>query len=196
MAQKSIKAGILAYFIVEWTPHGELEGLAVAAQEGPVWTVYTDGAWGASGAGCSAVVTSPGGQVLRFSAALQFKTTNNTVEYEGILLGLRQAHSLVARRLILFCDSQLASAQLSKDYQAKDPELVQYVQKVREMDKLFLGFEVRNIRRTENEEADAIAKAAAGQRMMPAYVLHEVRRTASIAEGEAPKLVLALNAGD
>lgn len=96
--------------------------------------------------------------------------------------------------LVLFCGSQLASVQLAKHYQARDPESAQYVQKAQEMDKLFLGFEVRNIQRTKNEEADAIAKAAAGQHPMPEDVLHEVRRTSSVTEGEPSKLMLT--AGD
>lgn len=96
VARKSVKAGILVDFIAEWTPHGELDGQAAVVPEEPVWTVFTGGAWGVSGAGCLVVIKSPGGQVLHFSAALYFKTTNN--------------HSLWARRLILFSDSQLAFA--------------------------------------------------------------------------------------
>lgn len=183
VARKPLQAGILADFVVEWTPNGESEMQTGDPLEDPVWTIQTDGAWGASRAGCSTAITSPSVQTLRYSATLAFQTMNNAAEYEGILLGLWQARTIGAQRVLIFSDSQLASEQLAKNYQARDPELAKYIQKVREMDKYFLGFEVRNIRRSDNEEADALAKAAVGAKPLQLDVLHETLRAAAITEG-------------
>lgn len=99
LARKSIR--VLAEFVAEWAPCGEFEDQAEAPTKYPIWTVFTDGAWCASGAGCAAVITSPSGQTLRYLTTLAFQTTNNVVEYEGTLLGLRQADTLDVKRLII-----------------------------------------------------------------------------------------------
>ena len=68
VAWKAVKSGVFADFIAEWTPQGagfEADSEVVAE---PVWTIFTDGAWGLSGAGCAAVITSPSGQKLCYSA--------------------------------------------------------------------------------------------------------------------------------
>jgi ribonuclease HI len=61
--------------------------------------VYYDGAWGSTGAGATSILISPSGIKLRYAARLQFasetdKCTNNIVEYEAILLGLRKLRAI------------------------------------------------------------------------------------------------------
>lgn len=109
VARKVIKSGVLAEFIAEWTPHGDQYDTSENLAEEPIRVAFTDGAWGASGARCSVIITSPSGPTLQFSASLAFPTTNNAAEYEGILPRLQQAKALGARRLMIFCDSWLAS---------------------------------------------------------------------------------------
>lgn len=108
------------------------------------------------------VLTSLSGQTLKYSAKLVFQTSNNAAEYEGNWLGLRQGRALGTKRVCLLCDSQLALEQLAKNYRALDSEMTLYIQKVQEMDEYFMGFEVCNIRRMENQEADGLTKAVAG----------------------------------
>jgi ribonuclease HI len=59
------------------------------------WQVYYDGAWRTSGAGVAAILISPSGIRLRYTAWLQFtvetdKCSNNIAEYEAVLLGLHK----------------------------------------------------------------------------------------------------------
>jgi ribonuclease HI len=62
------------------------------------WIVQCDGAWCYKGVGISAVVTSPAGVVIRYAARLIFAndehSTNNTTEYEALLLALRKMKAL------------------------------------------------------------------------------------------------------
>lgn len=53
--------------------------------------------------------------------------TNNTEEYEGLLLGLRKAKILGARRVIVNTDSELIAGHNNKSYKAKKPEMVNYL---------------------------------------------------------------------
>jgi hypothetical protein len=60
--------------------------------------VQCDEAWCYKGVGISAVVTSPAGVVIRYAARLIFAnnehSTNNTTEYEALLLALRNMKAL------------------------------------------------------------------------------------------------------
>jgi ribonuclease HI len=76
-------------------PGSSTEGVVLESS----WLVYCDGAWGAVGAGAAAILISPSGIKLRYVERLQFnnkadKCTNNIVEYEAILLGLRKPRAI------------------------------------------------------------------------------------------------------
>lgn len=96
VARNAINSQALADFVADWTL--EHPGQTELPPE-PLWVVSTDGAWGAAGAGAGAVVQSPSGSKLLYSARLTFPCTNNTVEYEALLLGLRKARALEAQRV-------------------------------------------------------------------------------------------------
>jgi ribonuclease HI len=63
------------------------------------WVVYSNGAWGATRAGAAAILISPSGIKLCYTARMQFnnkadKCTNNIAEYEAILMGLRKLRAI------------------------------------------------------------------------------------------------------
>jgi hypothetical protein len=99
----AIKSQILVDFMAEWMqPSSTIEG---AVPESP-WLVYSDGAWGATGAGVAAILTSPLGIKLCYATRLQFnseadKCTNNIAEYGAILLGLYKLRAIGVQRCIL-----------------------------------------------------------------------------------------------
>ena len=57
-------------------------------------------------------------------------------------------------------DSQLVVKQIEDDYEAKGEKMICYLKKVRELLKKFVQVQVRHIPRTENSQADALAKLA------------------------------------
>jgi hypothetical protein len=85
-----IKSQVLADFVADWTSpcnNARDEDLV------PVWEIKCNGASGCKGARIAAVVTSPAGVKLRYTARLDYsdpsdRCTNNTIEYEALLLGL------------------------------------------------------------------------------------------------------------
>jgi hypothetical protein len=107
----AIKLQIMA----EWTkPHAQTD----IVQESP-WIVYCDGAWGSTGAGAVAILTSPSGRKLRYVARLQFtsktsKCTNTIAEYEAVLLGLRKIRDIGIQTCVLRTDSKVVSKQIEK----------------------------------------------------------------------------------
>jgi ribonuclease HI len=88
-------------------------------QEAP-WLVYCDGAWGSTGAGATAILTSPSGMNLRCVARLQFtsdtnKCTNNIIEYEAILLGLWKLRAIDVQTCMLRTDPKWCQNKLRKN---------------------------------------------------------------------------------
>ena len=113
---------------------------------------------------------SPSGTKLRYTAMIQFCSTNNTAEYESVLLALRKVKALGARRVLVKTDSKVIASQIDKTFQVKEPELIKYRATVQRMEKYFLGFTVKSISRNDNSEADELAKAASQNMPMPSDV--------------------------
>ena len=69
--------------------------------------------------GVGVVITTPDGEVLKYGVQLKFLATNNKVEYEGILMGLRIEKALGAKNLLIQSDSKLVIGQILEEYEAK-----------------------------------------------------------------------------
>ena len=83
---------------------------------------------------------------------------NNTVEYEGLLAGLRIATDLGIRKLIIRGDLQLFVKQVNKDYQS--PLMEAYVDEVRKLEEHFDGIQAEHVPRMENDTTDYLSKRA------------------------------------
>jgi ribonuclease HI len=139
-----------------------------------IWQLECDGAYQRDGAGASTVLTAPSGTQLKYAVRLDFKgCTNNVAEYEGLLLGLRKARALSARRLSIRSDSELITGHINKSNRALKPELAKYLAAVRSMEKYFLGISIRSFSRTKYKKADQLAKAAAQFDPLPPDVFFE-----------------------
>ena len=104
---------------------------------------------------------------MRYATRLKIQCTNNIAEYEAVLLGLQKVRAMGIQRLIIRIYSQVVAGHIKKDYKARDPKLAKYLQFLREQEKYFEGFTVKNISRTDNSDADEIAKVAAQNTSMP-----------------------------
>ncbi|XP_022149378.1 uncharacterized protein LOC111017809 [Momordica charantia] len=81
-------------------------------------------------------------------------------EYEALLAGLRVAKGLRAVHIKVFSDSQLVVNQIREKYQAKDSRMEKYLTKVRSHLAQLKTYEVNQVPRSENSNADALAKLA------------------------------------
>ena len=113
----TIKSQVLADFIVDWT--------SPIFKEEPsteTWIVHCDGAWCIDGAGIAAIIESPSGAKTRYAARLSFgnleSSTNNTTEYEALLLGLRKMKALGHQNFIVRTDSKVVRDHIEKDSEA------------------------------------------------------------------------------
>ncbi|KAL0313569.1 UNVERIFIED_CONTAM: hypothetical protein Sradi_5756200 [Sesamum radiatum] len=84
-----------------------------------------------SGAGI--VITSPQGENLEFAVKFGFKTSNNKVEYEALVIGIKMAHEVGGKHLTTYSDSQLIVKQVEGTYEAKEENMLQYLQQIVEL---------------------------------------------------------------
>ncbi|XP_066162122.1 uncharacterized protein [Oryza sativa Japonica Group] len=147
VARTAIKSQVLANFVAEWTPTFVPEPELI---EQP-WIMHFDGSWSHRGPGAAAVLTSLGGVPIWYAARLQFDSTNNTAEYEAVLLGLMKAKALGVRRLLIVTDSKLVASHVDKSFEAKEEG----------MKKCFASIMVEHLPRGQNKEADTLAKSTA-----------------------------------
>jgi ribonuclease HI len=180
-SRSAIKSQVLADFVENWTSPTQNTDEKIPIP----WIVQCDGAWCHKGVGITAVVTSLAGVVIRYATRLIFAnnehSTNNTTEYEA-LLALRKMKALGQQTFITRTDSKVIQEHIEKESEVRNPVLMKYLEKVREMERHFKGYLVQHIPRDDNNEADKLAKAATRNQEMPPDVFFEIIKEPSIKE--------------
>ena len=95
--------------------------------------MYFDGSIMASSSGAGVVLISLDRSMLCYAIHLHFLASNNTVEYEALINGLRIAIELSAMWLYVHGDSELVIDQVMKDSSCKSPLMAAYCQEVRKL---------------------------------------------------------------
>ena len=70
---------------------------------------------------------------IRYAVKFKYNTTNNAAEYEALLTGLKLAIKVRAEHLKVYFDSQLVVNQVKGTYQVKDPSIVRYMQRAKQL---------------------------------------------------------------
>jgi len=91
-AQGTIKSQALADFVAKLNPHPTKE-------EGSQWTLHVDSSCNSRSCGSGVVLEGPGDFLLEQALKVEFKTSNNQVENEAIIIGLNLALDLEVRGL-------------------------------------------------------------------------------------------------
>ncbi|KAL0286094.1 UNVERIFIED_CONTAM: hypothetical protein Sangu_2748300 [Sesamum angustifolium] len=81
------------------------------------WLLHMDGSSTIQGSGTGIVITSPHGEDLTFAIKFGFKASNNEVDYETLVIGMKLAHEARARHLMAYSDSQLVVKQVEGTYE-------------------------------------------------------------------------------
>jgi hypothetical protein len=82
-----------------------------------------------------------------------------------------------------------------KESEVRNPVLMKYLEKVREMEKYFRGYSVNHIPRDDNNEVDKLAKATAQNPPMPPDVFFEIIKEPSI-KHQKPRTVHIVETDD
>ncbi|GKU90690.1 hypothetical protein SLEP1_g4654 [Rubroshorea leprosula] len=137
------------------------------APEHPVWVLYVDGAANVEGSSAGAVLLGPDGFKSEHALRFKFQTTNNAVEYEALVYGLKLASELKVQSIQVFSDSQLVVGQVNGSCEIKDPQLGRYASVVNRLKSRFVSFQIDKILRADNHRADELSKLASSQNLNP-----------------------------
>ncbi|XP_025664392.1 uncharacterized protein [Arachis hypogaea] len=143
----------MADFLVEVTGNPPEE-------TGTRWRLHIDGASNQTSGGAGVILESPAGVIYEQSTKFEFPVSNNQAEYEALLGGLTLAREVGATSLEVCSDSQVVTSQVNGSYQARDPLLQKYLEKVRELTRQFQEVTVQHVPRERNTRADLLSKLA------------------------------------
>ncbi len=128
--------------------------------------VHIDG--GARGnpgeAGAGVYFQDPAGAPLESISRYLGRATNNTAEYQALLIALARAREAGVRHLRVFSDSELLVNQVNGRYRTKVAHLQQFLQEAIRLMREIGRVDVMHVRREMNMEADALANEAMDHR--------------------------------
>jgi ribonuclease HI len=120
--------------------------------------MYFNGSKIVQGAGAGVVLISPQGDKLKYVLRMSFsQASNNEVEYEALLHGMKMAKACGGTRLKIFGDSNLVVQQVMNRCDVISDNMTTYRNLYYYLEGTFDGCEVSHISRASNEEADNLA---------------------------------------
>ncbi|XP_019701442.1 uncharacterized protein [Elaeis guineensis] len=124
------------------------------------WVLHVDGSSNTTGSGVGLILTSPDGVVMEYVLQFGFFASNNEAEYEALVTGLRMVKVLSVRYLRVHSDSQLIVGQIQGEYEVQEPNMIKYLQNVKDLASNFATMNIQQISRMENVWADLLLKLA------------------------------------
>jgi ribonuclease HI len=92
------------------------------------------------------------------SLRLGFKITNNEVEYEAVLAGLRLAQEMGKKCVEVRSNSQVIIGHIKGEYETKGEKMKLYLSQVQEMQTFFKKFSIVKFSREQNKEGNLLAR--------------------------------------
>ncbi|XP_075086180.1 uncharacterized protein LOC142168904 [Nicotiana tabacum] len=123
----------------------------------PMWRMFLDGVANFKGVGIGAVLILESGKHYPTSAKIRFPSTNNIVEYEAFILGIRMAVDMNIKGLLVIGDSNLLIHQVQGEWFTKNVKILSYLHCMKESCKKFIKIEFKHVPRIQNEFTDALA---------------------------------------
>ena len=153
-----MKGQVLAGFVAEFSPRNK--GEMVCHVESHPWRVFVDGASNAMRAGTEIVIITSEGIRLEHSFRLGFRAFNNEANYEALLVGLRTVLDMGARDVEIYSDSRLVVSQVQGSFEARDFQMKEYLQVVKQVMGKFYTTKVTQMAREQNRHANSLATLA------------------------------------
>ncbi|KAL0282508.1 UNVERIFIED_CONTAM: hypothetical protein Sangu_2944700 [Sesamum angustifolium] len=110
------------------------------------------------GSDAGVVITSPHDVDLEFAVKFGFNAFNNEAKYEALGLGMKMAHEVGARHFVAYSDSQFIVKQVEGTYEAKEENMIQYLQQIAELKIGFKSFQFVQIQREKKVKVDCLPK--------------------------------------
>ncbi|KAI3732604.1 hypothetical protein L1987_63810 [Smallanthus sonchifolius] len=158
-----IKSQALADFVTDFSSdiHQEADLEVQQLEESKdTWILFTYGASNIRGICLGIILKSPQGDILPQSISCEFQATNNEAEYEALIAGLQLAYDMKIRYLQVYVDSLFITNHFNGSYAAMGERQIKYLEIVKQLSMKFDLFNITQIPREDNAEADALANLA------------------------------------
>jgi ribonuclease HI len=142
--------------------------------------MHFDGSKTIHGLGAGIVLSSPKNDQLRYVLQIHFVASNNVVEYEALVHGLKVSKDVGIRRIMCFGDSDLVIQQCSGIWDVHDANMGSYRFLVQQLSGYFEGYEFWHVPRAQNEAADTLSKLGSSRDSIPPGISLEHLRKPSI----------------
>jgi len=150
-----IKSYVYANFVVE------LSSVATHQEEAYFrWVLSLDGSSNQQGNGAGVILEGPNGLLIEQALRFAFNASNNQAEYKALIAGMLLAKEMGAKSLLAKSDSLFVTGQVTGEYQAKDLQMVAYLEYVQILKETFAVFKLVHVPREQNDRADLLAKLA------------------------------------
>jgi ribonuclease HI len=179
--QIAIKSLALVDFMAEWRENQ----LPTTTERPEYWVMYFDGLLKLEGVGAGVLLISPTGEQLKYVLQIFWKISNNEVEYEALLHGLRLVASLAIKRLLVYGDSSVVIIQVNKSWD-RNKNMDAYCLEVRKLENKFYGPEFHHVVRDNNVAAGVLTKLGSTHAQVPAGVFVHELHAPSIPEPAPP----------
>ncbi|GKD63731.1 reverse transcriptase domain-containing protein [Tanacetum coccineum] len=132
----------------------------------------------------------PEGTEFTYALRFWFTASNNEVEYEALIAGLRIVAEMGVCNVCVSVDSKLVANQVLGAYVAKEPNMIKYLEKVKSMFSGFASFSISQVPRSKNKKADALGKIVSTSFVhLSKQVLVEILKENSIHKEEVATVV-------
>nr|GEX74440.1 reverse transcriptase domain-containing protein [Tanacetum cinerariifolium] len=148
-------------------------------------TLFTDGSSCVDGSRSGLILTDPEWTEFTYALRFRFDATNNEAEYEALIAILRIVEQIGVKNLQAYVDSRQVDNQINGSYIAKEPSMIQYLEKVKMLASNFKKFSIKQVPRCENKKDDTLSKIASTSfAHLTKQVLVEELKEKSINEAE------------
>ena len=142
-----------------------------------------DGSSAQKKGGVGVIIITSEGETLRYGVQLIFPATNNEVEYEGVLTGLRVGKALGVKNLLLQSNSKLVVCQIKGEFKANEERMQKYLRLTRLLTQDFDRVEFTQIPKSQNMGVNELTKQVSSEaRPMNIDLKIEVQKRPSIEE--------------
>ena len=122
-----------------------------------IWVLHIDGVSNAQDSRADLILINFEEIKIEYALRFNFKASNNQAEYEALLVGLKIVKKLDINNLKVFTDSQWIIKQVKGKFEVRDPVMMKYLQKVKDLTSTLKYFKISYISRVENARADALS---------------------------------------
>ena len=148
--------------------------------------MYFDDALNLDSTSAGILFISPRGEQLKYVLQLLFKATNNTVEYEVLIHGLRIVASLGIKRLLAYGDSKVVIQQVNKDWDCTQEKMDAYCKEIRRLEAHSYSLEFHHVLWDCNMKVDVLSKLGSKRALVPARVFVQALNSPTVKIEEEP----------